>query len=571
MDLFGFEILRKKDKDLPSFVEKTEEEGSSTISAAGGAYGTYMDIEGGAKTEAELITKYRELATESEIEYAIDEIINEAIANDENDVVNVNTDNLEGFSESIKTKIHDEFDAIKQLTDINNQSYRLFRQWYVDGQIYFHVVVDPANMGNGIQELRFIDPRKIRKVKEMKKVPTNRNDPNSPIKPQKVEYYIYSEKGFGAKKAGTAEADNYNTKALKISKDSIVSSTSGLMDANNKYVLSFIHKAIRPFNQLRSLENSTVIYALSRAPDRRVFYIDVGNLPKAKAEQYLRDMMVKHKNRLVYDASSGEVRDDRKHMTMLEDYWFPRREGGRSTEVQSLGGGTGITGQMENIEYFLQKLYRSLNIPLSRLEQGTGFQIGRPSEISRDEIKFQKFISRLRKRFSNFLYQALEKQLILKKIIAEDEWADIKNNIFFEFAVDNHFTEMKNLDVLMARVDAADRYREYVGSVISNEFLRKKIFGQTDEEIKQIDKEIAKGKDQPTDNMPFSPGGDFGAPIPDSGDQEAQDAKDAAAEDAKAKEQPKASEKPATKDDVKKIVKKHVADAVKKPAAKSDK
>ncbi len=573
MNLFGFEIIRKKDQEFPSFVEKTDEEGSSIITAAGGSYGTYMDIEGGAKTEAELITKYRELANEPEIEYAIDEVINEAIANDENDVVNVNTDNLEGYSQAIKNKIRDEFDNIKELTDINNQSYRLFRQWYVDGQIYFHVVVNPAKLSDGIQELRYIDPRKIRKVKELKRVSTNgNNDTNTPIKIQKNEYYIYSEKGFGAKKPGQSDQD-YNTKALKISKDSIVMATSDLRDATGKYILSYIHKAIRPFNQLRSLENSAVIYALSRAPDRRVFYIDVGNLPKAKAEQYLRDMMVKHKNRLVYDASTGEVRDDRKHMTMLEDYWFPRREGGRSTEVTSLGGGTGIAGQMDNIEYFLQKLYRSLNIPISRLEQGTGFQIGRPSEISRDEIKFQKFISRLRKRFSNFLYQALEKQLILKNIIAEDEWPAIKNNIFFEFAVDNHFTEMKNLDVLMSRVDVADRYREYIGSAISNEFMRKKIFGQTDEEIEQIDKEIAKGKDNPTDMMPFSPGGDFGAPIPDSQDQQDQEqAKNDATVQA-GKEAGKANTatggakkpepKPATKDDVKKIVKKHVEDAVK--------
>lgn len=546
-NLFGFEISRSKNtKEFPSFVEKTDDEGaSSTIAAMGGAYGTYLDIESSTKNDAELITKYRELSRNAEIEYAIDEIINEAIDSTENDVVNLNTDNLEGYSEAIKKKIRDEFDTIKELTEINTMSYELFRNWYVDGRIYYHVVIDPANPELGIQELRYIDPRKIKKVKELTKVKTDLSaNATQPSKVIKNEYYLYSEKGFGAKKP--SEVQQEQTKAIKIAKDSIVSATSGLLDENNKSILSFLHKAMRPFNELRSLENSAVIYALSRAPDRRVFYIDVGNLPKAKAEQYLRDMMVKHKNRTVYDATTGEVRDDRKHMTMLEDYWFPRREGGRSTEVTSLGAGSGIAGQIENIDHFQQKLYKALNIPISRLEQGGGFgSIGRPSEISRDEIKFQKFINRLRKRFSAFMYQALEKQLILRNVIAEDEWAEIKNNVYFEFAVDNHFTEMKNLDILMARVDVADRYREYIGTAISNEFMRKKIFFQTEDEIEQIDKEIKDSSAKPTDMMPFSPGGDFGPAIDPAGDAAGSSPADEPTADAPT--DPKADAKPAAK------------------------
>jgi hypothetical protein len=492
--LFGFEIVRKdEEKQLPSFVEKPDDEGSAMISA-GGSYGQYVDIEGTAKTEAELITKYRELAKEAELEYAIDEIVNEAIASDENDVVSVNTENLEGYSENIKKLIRDEFDNVKEMLDINNISYELFRRWYIDGRIFYHVLIDEENPRAGIQELRYVDPRKIRKVKEIVK---DSSSTEVPMKYIKNEYYLYSEKGFGGTNGinKTTESSNYNIKALKIAKDSIVMSNSGLMDENNKVVLSYLHKAMRPFNQLRALENSLIIYRISRAPERRVFYIDVGNLPKAKAEQHLRDMMIKHKNRLVYDAQSGEIRDDRKHMTMLEDYWFPRREG-KSTEVTNLPGGQNL-GELNDLDYFLQKLYKSLNIPVSRLEQGQGFSIGRPSEITRDEIKFQKFITRLRRRFSMLFFSILEKQLILKNIIAEDEWDEIRNNIFFEFAVDNHFTEMKNQEILMSRIELADRYAQYIGVFISSDWIKKEVFRQTDDDIDRITKEIQKNKDEP--------------------------------------------------------------------------
>jgi hypothetical protein len=497
--LFGFAFTRKSEqKELPSFVPRQEDEGAILLSA-GGAYGQYVDIEGTAKNEAELITRYRELAKEAEVEYAIDEIINEAVASDENDVVEINTDGLEGYSETIKKKLRDEFNEIKELLDINNISYEMFRRWYIDGRIYYHVLIDESKPTEGIQELRYIDPRKLKKVRELVKDPHPSSTANTmPTKFTKNEYYIYSENGFTSKNdTGTAQG-NYDVKAIKIAKDSIIYSTSGLMDENNKFTLSYLHKALRPYNQLRSLENSLIIYRLVRAPERRVFYIDVGDLPPAKAEQYLRDMMVKHKNRLVYDAANGEVRDDRKHMTMLEDYWFPRR-GDKNTEISTLQGGQNL-GDLADLDYFLQKLYKSLNIPTSRLEPSQGFSIGRPSEITRDEIKFQKFIKRLRRRFSMLLYDALETQLLLKNIISEDEWPEIRNNVFFEFAVDDHFIEMKNQDLLNSRIDLLDRATPYLGTFFSSEFLKKDVLQQTDEDIERIQKEMDASGDRPLIN-----------------------------------------------------------------------
>lgn len=499
--LFGFSIIRNEDKrDLESFVEKQDDEGAILL-APGGSYGQYIDIEGSAKTEAELITKYRELAKESVIEYAIDEIVNEAIASDENDVVNVNMDKLEDYSEAIKKLIADEFNTIKELFDINNISYEMFRRWYIDGQLYYNVVIDENNPGAGIQELRYIDPRKLVKVKEFKNDKIVMTNPSAPIplKMIKNEYYLYSDKGFGGRSDGSRSADvaNESQKALKVSQDSIIWSNSGLMDENNKLVLSYLNKALRPFNQLRSLENSLIIYRLVRAPERRIFYIDVGNMPPAKAEQYLRDMMIKHKSKLVYNNATGDIVDSRRHITMLEDYWFPRREG-RSTEVETLPGGQNL-GDLADLDYFLQQLYKALNIPTSRLNPGEGFSIGRPSEITRDEIKFQKFINRLRKRFSNILYLALERQLILKNIISSDEWTNIRNNIFFEFAIDNHFTEMKNQEILQSRVELAGQYAQWVGITISSEWLKKEIFKQTDEDIERLKKEMDAAKDHPID------------------------------------------------------------------------
>lgn len=499
MELFGFEIKRKdSDKKEPeSFVVKTNDDGAIQI-ASGGSYGTYIDLDGAARTEAELISKYRELAQQPEIEYAVDDIVNEAISVEEDDVVTVNTDKLEGYSDAIRKQIRDEFSNIVNVLDLNNIAYEIFRRFYIDGRLCYHIVIDESNPQDGIKELRYVDPRKIRKVREVKK---EKHSSGVTLQKVKNEYYVYNDRGFNYAKntPGSAGADT-SVQGLKIAEDSIVNVTSGLMNENNTLVLSYLHKAIRPMNQLRTMEDSVVIYRISRAPERRIFYIDVGNLPKAKAEQYLRDMMVKHKNRLVYDAKSGQVRDDRKHMTMLEDFWLPRREGGRGTEITTLPGGQNL-GEMEDVNYFLQKLYKSLNVPISRLETGQGFSLGRSSEITRDELKFQKFIVRLRKRFSILFFKALEKQLILKNIISEEEWPEISNNLFFEFAMDNHFTEMKNSEIMLNRVELADRLQSYVGSYYSVEWIKKNVFMQTDEDIKMMQDEIAdEGSDQQPDD-----------------------------------------------------------------------
>lgn len=500
--LFGFSFVwdRDKSKELESFVPPQEDEGAILLSA-GGAYGQYIDIEGTAKNESELITRYRELSKESIVEYAIDEIINECVASDENDVVEVNLDNLENYSENMKKRIREEFDTVKELFDINQISYEMFRRWFIDGRIYYHVVIDEKRPQDGIQELRYIDPRKLKKVKELSTVKTQNQGAETAVSRNiKNEYYVYSETGFSSKNDTGAAGigNNYENKAIRIAKDSIIGATSGLMDENNKYTLSYLHKALRPFNQLRSLENSLIIYRLVRAPERRVFYIDVGDLPQAKAEQHLRDMMTKHKNRLVYDAADGTIRDDRKHMTMLEDYWFPRR-GDKNTEISTLQGGQNL-GDLADLDYFLQQLYKSLSIPVSRLESSTGFSIGRPSEITRDEIKFQKFVTRLRRRFSMMLYDALKTQLFLKRVIGEDEWIDIKNNIYFEYAVDDHFIEMKNQDVLSSRIDLLDRMTPYLGTFFSAEYLKKEVLKQTDEEIERMQQEMEESGDRPLIN-----------------------------------------------------------------------
>ena len=498
MEIFGFEIKKKsEEKEYDSFVAKTEDDGAINI-AQGGVYGTYVDLDGAARTEAELISKYREVASQPEVEYAVDEIVNETIAADETKIVTIDTDSIEGYSDNVKKAIRDEFDNISEMLDINNIGYEIFRRFYIDGRLSYHVIIDEEKPSEGIKELRYVDPRKIRKVREIKK------ERQGQITLQKVknEYYVYNDKGFTYAKntPGSAGATDTNVQGLKIATDSVINITSGLMNENNTLVLSYLHKAIRPMNQLRTLEDAVVIYRISRAPERRIFYIDVGNLPKAKAEQYLRDMMVKHKNRLVYDASTGQVRDDRKHMTMLEDFWLPRREGGRGTEITTLPGGQNL-GEMEDVNYFLQKLYKALNIPVSRLETGQGFNIGRSSEITRDEVKFQKFITRLRKRFSLLFYRALEKQLVLKNIISEDEWPSLSNGIYFEFATDNFFTEMKNSEIMMSRIELADRLQSYIGEYYSKDWVRKNVLMLTDQEIEQLEKEMDEpGQDNQSEN-----------------------------------------------------------------------
>jgi hypothetical protein len=495
MNLFGFEIKRKSEEGLKSFVEKTDDDGAINISsmgAAGGAYGTFIDMEANSKNEAELVTKYRNMEMHPEVQKAIDDIVNESIIiDDKNSVVEVNLDNVK-LSDNIKKRITEEFNLALELLDFSNKGYDIFQRFYVDGRLRFHAVIDEGNVKAGIQELRYVDPRKLRKVREI----ANKKDMQTQVitKQTKNEYYIYSDKGFNASMPGTAN-HNADIKGVRIAKDSIVEVTSGILNENNTLVLSHMHKAIKPLNQLKMLEDAVVIYRISRAPERRIFYIDVGNLPKIKAEQYLREMMVKHKNRLVYDATTGEVRDDRKHMTMLEDFWLPRREGGKGTEITTLAGGQNL-GEMEDVIYFQKALYRSLNVPLTRMETENVFGLGKSSEISRDELKFNKFIKRLRARFSILFDHILEKQLVLKNVMTIEEWQEIKNKIRYDFQEDNHFTELKEGEILRERLQSLDAIQNYVGDYYSKEWVRKNILRMSDDDIEEMKEQMATEKDE---------------------------------------------------------------------------
>ena len=503
-EFFGFEIKRKGEKPeskTPSFVTPQYDDGAVNVTTSGGMYGTYVDLEGTAKNEAELVTRYRKMALQPEVEHAIDDIINETIISDPTQpVVDINLDNVTTLSDSIKKKIHEEFKKVTELLFLTHTGYELFRKWYVDGRIYFHCIVDESDPKAGIQELRYIDPRKIRKIRETKK---ERMGNQTVVKVQR-EFYIYNDKGFHSKAyqspdpivAGGAQG-------LKIAKDSILHNTSGLTDEYNKMVLSHLHKAIKPLNQLQVLEDASVIYRISRAPERRIFYIDVGNLPKMKAEQYLRDMMTKHKNRLVYDAASGEIRDDRKFMTMMEDFWLPRREGGRGTEITTLPGGQNL-GEMQDIEYFKKKLYRSLNVPISRLEPEAGFTLGRASEISRDELKFNKFVRRLRLRFSQLFNKALEKQLVLKGVMSLEEWNQLTHYVKYDFVEDNHFTELKNSEMMRERIQILSELGQHVGTYYSKDWVRRNVLRLNDQEIEEMQKEM---EQEQQDQSDFGVGG----------------------------------------------------------------
>jgi hypothetical protein len=487
---FGWEFRKteaeEKERDLVSFSPEQKDDGAAII-AAGGSYGTYVDIEGSVKSEADLVTKYREMALQPEIEEAIDAIVNEAMDTDDNDRVSINLDKVQ-YSDKVKKRIREEFDNILDLLDFNKSSYDLFRRWYIDGRIYYHAIIDPENPGEGLKELRYIDPRKLRKVREI----TRERHGQITISKTKNEYFVYSETGYNKSiPTGTASSpvDYGSVGGLKISKDTMVHVTSGLLDKTNSVVLSHLHKAIRPMNSLRAIEDATIIYTLARAPERRIFYIDVGDLPKAKAEQYLRDMMTRHKNKLVYDQTTGEIKDDRKYMNMLEDFWFPRREGNR-TEVTTLPSGGKLT-DIENVTYFQKKLYKSLNVPSSRLEGDSGFSLGRSNEVTRDELKFSKFVGRLRNRFAHLFYDALKKQLILKRVISSEDWRQLSNDIVFDFAIDNYFSELKYAEILTSRVETLSRVEPYVGQYYSKEWVRKNILMQTDDDIREMDKQIA--------------------------------------------------------------------------------
>lgn len=500
MELFGFSIKRKQDenKDIESFTEKENDDGSMAVATTtGGAVSSIIDLEGTAKSEAELIQKYRAIARQPEVQSAIDDIVNEAINITHDDkAVKVVTDELE-LSDSIKKKIQDEFENVVGLLDFSNQGYDIFMKWYVDGRLNYHVMIDENKPKRGIQELRYIDPRKLRKVREYE----NQRVANKPgnagfTKKIKNEYYIYTDKGFNGKAAEQSNlisTYDQDMTTLRIAKDSIVNCNSGLLNENSTLILSHLDKVQKPLNQLRMLEDAVVIYRLARAPERRVFYIDVGNLPKMKAEQYLRDMMTKHKNRLVYDQSTGEVKDDRRHMTMTDDFWLPRREGGTGTQIDTLPGGENL-GEMDDVNYFQKRLYKALNVPQSRLDPESMFALGRSSEISRDEVKFSKFVRRLRIRFSILFDKILEKQLILKGVIMPEEWPEIQELIRYDFNVDSHFEELKESEILQNRLQLLRDIDEYTGRYYSKAWVQRKVLQMDESEVKDITKEIDKEK-----------------------------------------------------------------------------
>ena len=503
-ELFGFSITRLKKQTDPkqAFTQPQADDGTTTI-AAGGYFGQYLDMEGTAKTEQDLIRRYREIALHPECDMAIEDIVNEAIvANELKDAIRLRLDEVP-FGKDVRRKIEDEFTEVLRLMNFNTKGHDLFRRWYVDGRIYYHKVIDRESPRKGITELRYIDPRKIKKVREVRK---RRPDGPMPhglaIIDEYEEYYLFNEKGI----AGTTSG------GIKIAPDTITFVPSGLIDQNKNMVLSYLHKAIKPVNQLRMIEDATVIYRIARAPERRIFKIDVGNLPKVKAEQYLRDVMARYRNKLVYDASTGEIRDDRNYMSMLEDFWLPSREGGRGTDITTLPGGQNL-GEISDIEYFRSKLYRSLNVPASRLEASQGFNLGRSTEITRDELKFTKFVQRLRKKFTELFNDILRTQLVLKAVITDEDWYILRDYVQYDFLQDGHFAELKESEMLLERLRVANEVRDYVGKYYSVNYVRKHILKQSDRDIEDINKQIKKEIDDGIISAPQEdiPGGGSGA------------------------------------------------------------
>jgi len=511
--LFGFSIEDNEplSQGVVSPVPENNEDGTDHYLSSG-FFGSYVDIEGVYRTEFDLIKRYREMALHPECDSAIEDIVNEAIVSDTNDTpIEIELSNLNA-SDGIKKKIRQEFKYILSLLDFDKKSHEIYRNWYIDGRLYYHKVIDLKNPHDGIQELRYIDPMKMRYVRQQKKSEKDKYrvsniDSDNPMDfefPQIEEYFVYSPKSTYP--TGNPSSMG-GSQGIKMSKDSITYCTSGLVDRNKGSTLSYLHKAIKSLNQLRMIEDSLVIYRLSRAPERRIFYIDVGNLPKVKAEQYLRDVMMRYRNKLVYDANTGEIRDDKKFMSMLEDFWLPRREGGRGTEISTLPGGQNL-GEITDIEYFKKKLYRSLNVPPSRMDGEGGFNLGRSSEILRDEVKFSKFVSRLRKRFSYMFHDMLRTQLILKNIITPEDWDIMEEHIQYDFLYDNHFAELKDAELLNERLNMVQVAEPYVGRYFSQDYLRRKILRQTDEEIVEQDKIMKKEIEDgiiPDPNQPIDP------------------------------------------------------------------
>ena len=498
--LFGFQINRKSERKGQSPVPPLADEPVSI--AAGGYFGTYVDTDATARNEYELIRRYRDMALHPEVDSAVDEIVNEFVVSDNNDsCVDINLENLD-IGAGIKKKIRDEFDYVKRLMNFDNRAHEIIRSWYIDGRIFYHKVVDLENPKKGICELRYIDAMKMRKVRQKLGKMGEGMDPNIKRAVQGtalehewgnyIDYYLYNPRGYLRGGALGPVGDMSNSQGIKMAVDSIAFCSSGLQDLNKRMHLSFMHKAIKSLNQLRMIEDALVIYRLSRAPERRIFYIDVGNLPKVKAEQYLRDVMARYRNKLVYDASTGEIRDDKKHMSMLEDFWLPRREGGRGTEITTLPGGQNL-GELKDVEYFKKKLYNSLNLPPSRLtDDNKGFNLGKTTEVLRDELKFTKFIGRLRKRFGELFHDIVKTQLILKGIISPEDWDDMKEHIQYDFLFDNHFNELKEKEMQLARINLATQMDVFVGKYYSIEYVRKHILEQSEKEYKEIDKQMQK-------------------------------------------------------------------------------
>ena len=490
--LFGFtlgskDIVQKEKPEQASFALPTDTHDDGAVTITQNAhYGTYVDLEGAVRNELELITRYREMANHPECDQAVTEIVDEAITHDDDGtVVDIKLDNLKQ-PDTIKKKIEEEFKTVLKMMNFNNLADDIFRRWYIDGRLYYHVLVSEKNPKEGIQELRYIDPRKIRKVREIKKG----KDPKTgaEIIASTAEYYVYNERPSAAQNytAGT-------NAGLRISPESVINVNSGLMDAKNTFVISYLHKAIKPLNQLRMIEDAIVIYRLSRAPERRIFYIDVGNLPKGKAEQYLRDIMIKYKNKMVYDAATGELRDDRKHMSMLEDFWLPRREGGKGTEITTLPAGQNL-GELADVQYFQKKLLQSMNVPYSRMDPanaGGGLVgLGRTTEVTRDELKFNKFVQKLRNKFSQVFDHALGIQLALKGICTRDEWEEFKESIYYDYKKDNNFVELRDAELLQQRIQMVTMIDPFVGRYYSAEWVKKNVLRMTEDEIEEMEKQI---------------------------------------------------------------------------------
>ena len=501
-ELFGFRIERPKKAEgsVPSFTSSTADDGTIDI-AGGGFFGQILDQDGRERTDIDLIRRYRDIAQQAECDMAIEDIVNEGVVSNEDDIpVQITLDRLP-FPDKIKRRIRKEFLEILRLLHFEAKGHDIFRRWYVDGRIFFHKIIDIKDPSKGILELRYIDPTKIKKVRQLKKDMDAKTGVE--IVEKTEEYFLYNEKGLGSAGLGGSNS------GIKIAGDAISYCPSGVLDGNSGRVLSYLHKAIKPVNQLRMIEDALVIYRISRAPERRIFYIDVGNLPKVKAEQYLKDVMNRYRNKLVYDATTGEIRDDRNHMSMLEDFWLPRREGGRGTEISTLPGGSNL-GEIDDIIYFQKKLYKSLNVPISRMDSDSGFSLGRSTEITRDELKFTKFVQRIRKKFTPLFTDILKTQLLLKGIIAPEDWPGMQEHIQYDFLQDGHFAELKEAELIGNRIETLERVQSYVGTFFSKEYVLKKILRMNDAEIDEMRTQIK--RELTIDPM------DGGIDVPDAGD-----------------------------------------------------